>query len=334
MWRPGPGRERVSGAPSSGCDGGVAMRWEKLGRVFAPRNLRWMRSHAAVPCARVIDESVVRVFFSGRDDAGRSVVGFFDLDPAMPTRILRVSERPVLEPGGLGSFDESGAMCSWVLEHAGQIWLYYIGWTRGVTVPFYNSIGLAISGDGGLTFDKVSAGPLISRDRIDPFFTASSCVMVDQGKWKMWYLSCTGWQSVAGQPRHHYHIRYAESNDGIDWMRSGQVCIDYASDAEYAISRPSVVRDGDLYKMWYSYRGESYRIGYAESDDGIHWARKDEEAGIEVSESGWDSQMIEYPCVFDRSGHRYMLFNGNGYGSTGVGLARLVGHRVLSGQSE
>jgi predicted GH43/DUF377 family glycosyl hydrolase len=75
--------------------------------------------------------------------------------------------------------------------------------------------------------------------------------------------------------------------------------------------------------MWYSYRGSRNRIGYADSEDGISWERKDGEAGIDVSASGWDSEMIEYPFVFDHDGERYMLYNGNGYGKTGIGLAVL-----------
>jgi predicted GH43/DUF377 family glycosyl hydrolase len=140
----------------------------------------------------------------------------------------------------------------------------------------------------------------------------------------MWYVSCTRWELEDNQPKHYYHIKYAESNDGIHWERTGRVCIDFESSDEYAISRPCVVKDDDIYRMWYSYRGESYRIGYAESEDGIHWERKDEEVGIDVSPSGWDSEMIEYPFVFDHEGKRYMLYNGNGYGKTGIGLAVLA----------
>jgi hypothetical protein len=76
--------------------------------------------------------------------------------------------------------------------------------------------------------------------------------------------------------------------------------------------------------MWYSHRGKNYRIGYAESLDGLHWTRKDNEAGIHVSRSGWDSQMIEYPFVFDHQGSRYLLYNGNDYGKTGIGLGQLA----------
>jgi hypothetical protein len=75
--------------------------------------------------------------------------------------------------------------------------------------------------------------------------------------------------------------------------------------------------------MWFCARGQAYRIGYAESDDGVAWTRMDEAAGIDVSESGWDSDMIEYPFVFDHKGDRYLLYAGNGFGRTGFGLAIL-----------
>ena len=122
-----------------------------------------------------------------------------------------------------------------------------------------------------------------------------------------------------GKPQHRYHIKYAESVDGIEWKREGVVCIDYASEDEYAISRPCVIRDGGLYRMWFASRGESYRIRYAESVDGLSWTRG--ESGIDVSEGGWDSEMLAYPYVFTRGADYYMLYNGNGYGKTGIGLA-------------
>ena len=73
--------------------------------------------------------------------------------------------------------------------------------------------------------------------------------------------------------------------------------------------------------MWYCSRGAAYRIGYAESADGVKWERLDAQAGITVSESGWDSEMTAYPWVFSHKSTNYMLYNGNGYGRTGIGLA-------------
>ena len=75
--------------------------------------------------------------------------------------------------------------------------------------------------------------------------------------------------------------------------------------------------------MWYSFRGEQYRIGYAFSKDGMIWKRKDELAGIDVSPEGWDSEAICYSHVFQYGKKLYMLYNGNVYGKEGLGIAKL-----------
>jgi hypothetical protein len=136
----------------------------------------------------------------------------------------------------------------------------------------------------------------------------------------MWYVSGTDWEIVDGRPRHRYLIKHAESHDGISWTRDGVVCIDYRDADEYAISRPCVVRDGMQYRMWFSSRGESYRIEHAESDDGLHWTRLGAVDGI-ASSGEWDSEMQAYPAVLDHGEARYLLYNGNGYGATGIGWA-------------
>lgn len=300
------------------------LKWKKIGKIFRPNNQKfWLRSHASVPIAENLEKDYFRIYFSSRDKFNRSYTGYVIINIKKPEKILEISNNPILKPGKLGEFDDSGAMASWITksEH-NQRFLYYIGWNLGVTVPFRNSIGLAVSKNFG-TFKKLFNGPIIERSLNEPHFSASNCVLIDKNIWKMWYLSCTGWQLHKKTPRHSYHIKYAESNDGINWIRNGHVAIDYKNDSEYAISRPSVIKDKDLWKMWFSCKGSAYKISYAESLDGKNWVRKDDSAGINVSESGWDSEMIEYPFVFDHKGQRYMLYNGNNYGESGFGLALL-----------
>ncbi len=137
----------------------------------------------------------------------------------------------------------------------------------------------------------------------------------------MWYGSNLSW---GPDPKDMAHVvKYAESSDGIHWDRKGLVAVPLKSPEEYALSKPFVLKEKGIYKMWYSHRGKLYRLGYAESADGLRWERMDEKIGIDVSESGWDSEMIEYAHLFDVNGERYMLYNGNGYGKTGFGLAVL-----------
>jgi hypothetical protein len=137
----------------------------------------------------------------------------------------------------------------------------------------------------------------------------------------MWYVSATQWRASEEGPRHYYNIRYAESEDGLVWRREGRTCVDYANETEHAFSRPCVARDADGFRMWFAVRGEQYRIGYAESVDGLRWSRHDDAAGLRPEGGGWESEMVAYPWVFDADGRRFMLYNGNDYGRTGVGLA-------------
>lgn len=297
--------------------------WQKLGNIFSPNNeYEWLHSHASVPIAEHIKGDTYKIYFSCRDQHNRSHTAFIVIDITTPSKIISMSTQPVLSPGKLGTFDDSGAMGSWLVNTNDQKLLYYIGWNLGKTVPFRNSIGLA-SLDGG-QFKRCYSGPIVDRTKDEPHFCASCAVLKDQNKWKMWYLSCTDWLENEDGIEHRYHIKYAESEDGINWKRNGMIAIDYANDQEVAISRPSVLKTQDnQWHMWYSYRTKKYRIGYAKSKDGIHWHRSDNSIILDVSKQGWDSDMIEYPFVFQHKNGTYMLYNGNEFGRTGIGLAVL-----------
>lgn len=260
--------------------------------------------------------SRVRVYFSARDERNRAQIGraTVDLDSPAP----EFEPEPVIPLGPPGAFDESGVTGGCLVTSDDTQYLYYSGWRLPHDVPFVFFIGCAVSRDGE-SFEKVSPGPVLGPNRVDRFLTASPSILIESGVWRMWYVSGTGW--TGKEP--NYLIRYAESTDGIAWRPTGRVCIGYGYPGEHAIARPHVVKDGALYRMWYSHRGDAYRIGYAESSDGLEWRRLDDDAGIDVAGEGWDSEMVCYPWVGDVGGVRRMLYNGNGYGRTGIGQATL-----------
>jgi hypothetical protein len=299
------------------------VKWRKLGPIFQPDNHHpWMRSHAANPVAEHRGGDVFRVYFSSRDERNRSSIGWVEIDLRRPATVLGLAERPVVEPGPVGSFDDSGtSMGCLVARPDGRRLLYYVGWNLGVTVPWRNSIGLALSADANAVFEKHSRAPILDRHELDPYSLSYPWVLAEGGSWTMWYGSNLGWGAEQGEMSHV--IKRAASRDGVDWVRDGGVALGLRGPGEFALSRPCVLKDAGRYRMWYSFRGDRYRIGYAESRDGRRWTRMDERAGIDVSPSGWDSESIGYPHVFDHAGLRYMLYNGNGYGKTGFGLAEL-----------
>ena len=301
------------------------MRWRKIGNIFTPNGDKdWAQTHASVPIADHITDDIFRIYFTSRDIRNRSHIGWFEIDIKEPTNILAEADKPILAPGKIGAFDMDGVMASSLICHNQEKRLYYIGWNQSIGVPFHNSIGLAVQSEPNGIFERYSDGPVLDRNPADPYFVATPDVAVDGKCWHMWYLSGLNWLS-GDPPISTYNLRYANSCDGIDWKSNGTVAVDFAQPNEIAIARPSVVRNKERWQMWFCFRGRNfnYRLGYAESSDAMNWKRQDEDAGIAVSESGWDSEMICYPHVFDRGNQRFMLYNGNGFGRTGIGLAIL-----------
>jgi hypothetical protein len=296
--------------------------WRRLGVLaLDTAGATWAATHAALPVAEPLDDGVWNVYVSLRDEQGRARIGRSRLSLSPSPSLSALEPEPILDLGVLGAFDDSGVVTASLVADGDRRLLYYTGWARGVTVPFYLTAGVAVSERGG-SFTRLSDGPLLDRNAVDPFLTASPFVMRDSQAWRMWYVSGSRWSMTDAGPRHYYHIRCADSTDGITWQRHGTVCVDYApGGGEYAFGRPFVVKRKDDYAMWYSVRGDHYVIGYAESADGLTWARRDDIGGLLPASPGWDSEMVEYPWVIEHAGTRYMLYNGNGYGLTGVGLA-------------
>lgn len=307
--------------------------WKKLGLLLhIDQRNEWMHSHACVPTTIQLNESIIRIFYAPRNKIGQSIPSYFDVDANDPHRILYIHEDPLLSLGELGTFDDGGIMpCSAVRVSERCIYLYYVGWNQSVSVPYRNAIGLAFSEDRGETFERVFKGSIVDRNMLEPFFTASPCVLKEDKKWHMWYASSTGFVIVNNKPEPLYEIKYAHSDNGVDWVRPNITCIPPSKEYE-CTARPTVVKENGLYKMWFTYRGSidfrngkgSYKIGYAESKDAINWERKDHLAGIEYSKDGWDSQMQTYPSVINIGEEKYLFYNGNGFGQTGIGLAKWV----------
>ncbi len=308
------------------------MKWVKRGLVFKPsNNYDWMQTHAQFPIVDKISDDRLRIYFGTRDRKNRTLTTYIEVEADNPKNVLYLHDKPILPLGRLGCFDDSGVMPSDIVNHNDKKYFFYLGWNVGHSVRFRVANGLAISNDSGRTFKRISEGPIMDRSIIDPLGASTQRVLIEKKHWKTWYVSYTKWEIINETTEPFYNIKYAESEDGINWKRKGIVCIDFTSDKE-AITAGFVLKEGDIYKMWYSYRkgsdyrtdrNQGYRIGYAESVDGLRWERKDNEVGIDVSLEGWDSEMIAYSYIYEHKGKKYMFYNGNDFGKSGFGYAVL-----------
>lgn len=299
------------------------MHWKKLGQLYSPEPVHpKLVSHAANPLAVLLDGDVFRVFFSGRDEQNRSSVGFVDVD-IVKREVVYVHDRPVFEHGREGSYYSHGVSIGNCYEADGRRYILFMGWQCPPGEHWRGDVGrLILEPDYSLRLDGNT--PFMATDTIDRVSLSYPWVQREGEGYRMWYGSTVTWDAGNGEMLHV--LNQAESKDGHHWQRNG-LAVPYALGTAQAFSRPTVIgnRD-DGYHMWFSYRsgtGEKYRIGYAISHDGKEWELRLAETGIDVSPSGWDSEMIEYPFVFDHKGERYMLYNGNGNGKTGFGLALL-----------
>ena len=150
------------------------MKWKKLGKVISPLGGSWSKSYCWIPFADYQYDDVYRIYFATRNVENLSQIGWVEININQPTKILNSSEEPTLKLGLLGSFDDSAVMPSWITYADNKKYFWYIAWMQGKRVPYYASLGLAISSvKSPDEFTKYLGGPILSRNHIDPYMTAS-----------------------------------------------------------------------------------------------------------------------------------------------------------------
>ena len=294
--------------------------WIKQGNIFN-------KHHAQVPVVDVYND-IYKIYYSTRDEKGRSV--------PMTTSIFKDNltqhSHPIkldLELGKPGSFDWSGIMPTDIVTlEDGIKYLYYIGWSRRLDVPYHNNLGLAISTDDGITWEKFSDGPIFHTNHLEPGYIGTVDILIEDGLWKMWYLSCQDWVEYDGKMEPTYDIKYAVSNNGINWIATSKTCIPLENN-EGGISSARIIKTDNKYHMWFSVRNKidyrtnpnnSYRIKKATSLDGINWTREPQNE-IDISNNKWEDNMVCYPDIILDNNQYYMFYNGNEFGKTGIGYA-------------
>jgi hypothetical protein len=294
--------------------------WIKKGVVF---NKHW----AQLPVVDTKNDNFWRVFYSHRIE-NKSYPKYFDIEKSKPSNVLFEQVQPFLSLGELGTFDQAGVMPTEIVNYNDKKYLYYIGWSNRKDVPYFNTIGLAISEDKGKTYKKFSTGPVFGCSYKEPGYTGTMSILIENNIWRAWYLSCRKWEEHDGIIEPFYDIKYAESVNGYDWQPFNLTCIPLIGQ-QGGVSQAKVVRQNNKYYMWYSIRNKtdyrnnkinSYRIKCAVSNDGFTWNINDK-IDLDISEEGWDSIMVEYPYVVIDNNQKFMFYNGNGFGKEGIGYA-------------
>lgn len=316
------------------------MKWIKHGKIFDPSEHilpNECYQFAQAPQILIFDD-FVRIFFSTRsiDTNGKylSHIAFVEMRKNF-SEVLRVSDQTVIALGGLGCFDEHGIFPMNVVRHQNLIYGYSCGWNRRKSVSVDTAIGMVISRDNGLTFDRIGTGPVMAASLHEPHLVGDGFVMIIDGTFHMWYIFGISWKKYSPNtaPDRIYKIAHATSKDGIKWVKeeAKQIISDRLGPDE-SQALPTVVKIGHRYHMFFCYRqsfdfrktkGRGYRLGHAWSQDLSTWIREDESPHFVGTPGTWDSDMQCYPHVFELDGKIYLLYNGNDFGRHGFGLAEL-----------
>ena len=270
-----------------------------------------------LPTPLRIEGSVYKIFYGTRNANNQSSISYSIIDLENPSKVVEHASIPVLCPGRLGTFDDNGVLPSCILEKNNEMLLYTIGFKPGGTTRMDLYGGLAISADGGHTFNRWSEAPIIERTRANPMINTAPWVIRDQSEYKMYYVSGVEWLN---QDLPRYNIQMASSTDALFWRRDGQVAIDF-EEGENALARPYVLFEDGKYHMWFSAKGESYRALYAISSDGISWERDPKTFQFQGNSHDIDDEMVCYPAIISHKGQKIMLYNGNDYGLRGICMA-------------
>lgn len=317
------------------------MQWRKLGRIFNPFEhvLPGCDAGFAQSPQAVVMHDRVRIYFSARmhdTSNGKflSQPAFADFSTDLRT-VLGVNTAPVMPPGELGCFDEHGIFPFSPTIVGDEIWAYTTGWSRRVSVSVETAIGLAISRDGGLSFERAGPGPVLGASLHEPCLVGDAFVRRFNGVFHMWTMFGIGWKHFPGEaaPDRIYKIGHATSMDGIHWTKEeGHALVPDRLGDDECQALPSVIRVGERYLMAFCYReacgfradpSRGYRLGQAWSDDLVTWTRSDDLPHFEREPGAWDSDMVCYPHLVEIDDRIVLLYNGNAFGREGFGAAVL-----------
>ncbi len=192
---------------------------------------------------------------------------------SVPGKVILATEwrkyplNPIVE-GSPGAWDQYGASSPFVLKEGGTYKMWYSGWNGTAT-----SFGYAESEDG-VNWTEYEHNPVLTSGppgSWESYAIHTPRILKEGSIYRMWYLGGTGIIN--------WSIGYAESIDGISWTKSPlNPIMQKGEEGEWDSNElllGSVIRQGSLYKMWYTgrFRPSEPGVGYATSPDGLNWTK-------------------------------------------------------------
>ena len=238
---------------------------------------------------------------------------FFVVNTYAQTVWTRYEHNPILIPGETGAWDENFAVATTVLYHDNIYKMWYEG---------DEGFGYATSLDGLIWTKDTIHNPVLQPGPSfwDALEIANASVLFVDNTYRMWYSGV--------DLLDENQIGHAVSPDGINWTKDPLSPVlqfgPQGSWDENELIHPFVIYEDSIYKMWYNgHDGNTQRILYATSLDGIDWSRFVDHPALEPGQSGsWDDHELGPLCVLHNQDGYHMWYTGfNQSGLIQIGYA-------------
>ena len=300
------------------------MIWRSLGLLFDfESKYEWMNSHASLPTIINISNEYFRIFFSTRDIFNRSHTTFVDLNLQYwrpGNKLIHTQKKPTFSPGKIGLFDDCGVTVSTFLKTKSGMYAYYLGWTQKKTTLFSNEIGIAYV-DKNYNFNRIQNLPIYGRTEVEPLTFGYPTILKYNNKISMYYDGIKKW-NLKNQASYKFNLREAIYNKKDKWIFTNKELIKLKSN-ERAITRPTfMILNKKLIMIFSLDVAGKYELAAACQNNNGKWSRMNNFTFVNSGQE-WDSIDNCYPSIFESNNQYYMLYNGNGYGKSGFGIAKL-----------
>jgi len=216
-------------------------------------------------------DSKYKMWYTGSDGAKARICYAESADGVTWEKVEGAETKGCVMDVTAGKFDSDGCNSPRVILDGSTYKMMYSGQNGSGNLQ----IGYATSSDG-IAWTKQNSGDEVialgTGGAWDDVHVTPGSIIKDGSTFKLWY---------AGHDGAHYRIGYATSSDCITWAENSTYVMNISGTTSgepdsNTVSRPCVIKDGALYKMFYTgVDAVGYNtLLYAVSSDGENWIKK------------------------------------------------------------
>jgi len=294
------------------------------------------QSFVQSPKAILID-SKIRIYYTVRciSASGFPESNIYFSEFTIDFELLMINEsNPILKLGNLGEFNEHGNAYFFPFIDGSVYYGLFSGLSRRDNTGIETAIGISISDNNMISFEKIGPGPLISTSINQPMLIGNPFLFKYNDLYYVYYIYGERWIENAeldGKHSRVYKIGIKKGHSLINLRETYNNVINDILGENECQATPCVFEKNGLFHMIFCYRNynnfrnnknKSYKLGYAFSNDLLNWKREDKKLKINFF-GDWISEMNCYPSILNINNNIYLFCNGNEFGKHAFGIYKL-----------